>query len=40
MTSDFTLPQSTAISTSGLMHLKRFWGKVILRRVNQFDDEL
>lgn len=40
MTSDFTLPQSTAISTSGLMHLKRFWGKMILRRVNQFDDEL
>lgn len=40
MTSDFTLPQSTALSTSGLMHLKRFWSKVMLRRVNQFDDEL
>ncbi|MBE5321619.1 phytanoyl-CoA dioxygenase family protein [Pedobacter sp. MR2016-19] len=40
MTSDFTLPQSTALSTSGLMHLKRFWSKVMLRRVNKFDDEL
>jgi len=40
MTSDFTLPQSTALSASGLMHMKRFWSKVMLKRANQLDEEL
>ncbi|WP_431294327.1 phytanoyl-CoA dioxygenase family protein [Pedobacter sp. P26] len=40
MTSDFTLPQSTELSPLGLMHIKRFWGKVMLRRANLLDEEL
>ncbi|WP_378937217.1 phytanoyl-CoA dioxygenase family protein [Pedobacter sp. BG31] len=40
MITDFTLSPSTETSTSGLMHLKRFWNKIMLRRVKQFDENL
>lgn len=36
---DLTLPPSTETSTSGLMHVKRFWSKVMLKRANQIDEE-
>nr|WP_315422807.1 phytanoyl-CoA dioxygenase family protein [uncultured Pedobacter sp.] len=39
MISDFTLPSSTETSASGLMHVKRFWSKVMLKRTNQIDEE-
>ncbi|MEH3114790.1 phytanoyl-CoA dioxygenase family protein [Pedobacter terrae] len=39
MTSAFTLPPSTETSASGLMHLKRFWRKMMFRRSGQFDEE-
>lgn len=39
MISDFTLPPSTETSASGLMHVKRFWSKVMLKRTNQIDEE-
>jgi Phytanoyl-CoA dioxygenase (PhyH) len=39
MTSDFTLPPSTETSALGLMHLKRFWRKIMLKRSGQFDEE-
>lgn len=37
--SDFTLPLSTETSAFGLMHLKRFWKKIMLRRSSQFNEE-
>lgn len=39
MTSDFILPPSTETSTLGLMHLKRFWKKIMLKRSGEFDEE-
>jgi len=39
MTSDFILPPSTETSALGLMHLKRFWKKIMLRRSGEFDEE-
>lgn len=40
MITDFTLSPSTESSTFGLMHLKRFWGKIMLKRMNQLDGKL
>ncbi|AZI24182.1 phytanoyl-CoA dioxygenase [Pedobacter sp. G11] len=37
MISDFSLSPSTDTSAFGLMHVKRFWSKVMLKRTNQID---
>ena len=38
MSIDFTLSPSTQTSSLGLMHLKRFWSKVMLKRTNQLNE--
>jgi len=40
MITDVTLSPSTQIGAFGLMHLKRFWSKIILKRTNQLDEEM
>jgi len=40
MSSEFTLPLSTEISSCGLMHLKRFWSKILFKRANRLEESL
>ncbi|MCX2583526.1 phytanoyl-CoA dioxygenase family protein [Pedobacter sp. MR22-3] len=40
MITEFTLSPSTQTGALGLMHIKRFWSKVMLRRANQLNDDM